>query len=168
MTKQQEKFFEENMNLVYYTISRYYPTHIGDEDIIQEGMLGLFRAVNDFDPEKGAFSTFAIYKIRGAIANEFKKVSRRVPTVSLDGMRGSDSDDGECTLDQFIVGSPDEGYTDWTPLMKKLTDQEKVVLKGLIEGNTQADMARAMGVSRQRVEQIMRKIKKKWIAVMET
>ncbi len=167
MTKQQEQFFEENMNLVYYTISRYYPANIGDDDIIQEGMLGLFRAVNDYNPEKGAFSTYAIRKIRGAISNEFKKAAYKVPTVSLDGLREDDSGDDFALID-LIVGDPDEGYTDWTPLMKKLTDQEKVVFNGLLEGNTQSDMARAMGLSRQRVEQIMRKIKKKWKAVMDT
>lgn len=167
MTKQQEQFFEENMNLVYYTIRRYYSKHINDDDIIQEGMIGLYRAVMDYDPEKGQFSTHAVHKIRGAISQAIKIITRRAPTVSLDGMRDN-YEDGEYTLDQFIVGSPDEGYTDWTPLMKKLTDQEKVVLNGLIEGNTQSDMARVMGVSRQRVEQIMRKIKKKWLLVMDT
>ncbi|MEX1112627.1 MAG: sigma-70 family RNA polymerase sigma factor [Candidatus Andersenbacteria bacterium] len=66
----RQQFIEANLRLVVNVAKRY--TRPGDAegllDLIQEGNLGLFRAVERFKPELGhRFTTYAMYWIRQAI-----------------------------------------------------------------------------------------------------
>ena len=50
------------------------PKQIDIEDLISAGTVGLIRAVDDFDPAKGAkLETYARYRIRGAILDELRR-----------------------------------------------------------------------------------------------
>jgi RNA polymerase sigma factor for flagellar operon FliA len=50
------------------------PVQIDIEDLISAGTLGLIKAVDDFDPSRGAkLETYARYRIRGAILDELRK-----------------------------------------------------------------------------------------------
>ena len=49
-----------------------------DEDLIQEGMLGLFQALRDYDPDRGtAFRTFAVLCVRRQLYSAVEAASRR-------------------------------------------------------------------------------------------
>lgn len=63
----REEIIQINLPLVYSIAKKYY--HYIDKDIlIQEGCIGLIKAVDKFDVNKGfKFSTYAIYCIDGAI-----------------------------------------------------------------------------------------------------
>lgn len=66
----RRQFLEANLRLVVYVAKRY--AAAGDTetllDLIQEGNLGLFRAVERYDPSFATrFSTYAVYWIRQAI-----------------------------------------------------------------------------------------------------
>lgn len=166
MTKQQEQLVEENMNLVYFTIARYYPQCRGNDDIIQIGMMGLCKAAKLYDESKGAFSTYAIRKIRGEICGEFRKETRRIKTISLDSE--CNTTHGEAvTLQEFIVGDEDEGYVDLTPLHKALSPQQRAVFDLLQQGLTLVTIGKQLGISHQRVNQLLRIIQKKWSKIMD-
>jgi RNA polymerase sporulation-specific sigma factor len=165
MTKQQQQLVEDNMNLVYFTIARYYPRHIGDEDIIQIGMVGLCRAATSYDDSKGQFSTYAIVKIRSAISYEFRKDNKRVKTISLDGDR--DAEHGDVyTLQELVAGDVDEGYVDVKPMYQVLDVRQREIFDLLRQGKNMAEIGRIMGVSHQRIHQQVRIIRKKWNKVM--
>ncbi|MCX7829367.1 MAG: sigma-70 family RNA polymerase sigma factor, partial [Thermanaerothrix sp.] len=45
------------------------------QDLVQEGMVGLIEAVDNFDPLRGLkFSTYAYYRIRGRMINFLTRV----------------------------------------------------------------------------------------------
>lgn len=53
-------------------------------DLVQEGIIGLIEAAENFEPERGvAFSLFAIHRIRGRMLNYLEKEGNR-PAVSLE------------------------------------------------------------------------------------
>ena len=57
-------------------IHRSFPNFIELDDLIGYGQLGLAQAAQDFDPERGIqFSTFAYYRIRGAILDGANQMS---------------------------------------------------------------------------------------------
>lgn len=72
----RQRFIEANLRLVVHIAKRYVPHGDPDAllDLVQEGNLGLFRAVERFDPTMGTrFSTYATYWIRQAIQRALAK-----------------------------------------------------------------------------------------------
>ena len=57
------------------------PQSLDYEDITSQGILGLIRAIDSFDPSRGVdFKTYAFYRIKGAILDELRIFSRRSRT----------------------------------------------------------------------------------------
>lgn len=59
-----------HMSLIYYTMQKLnlrLPCGMSQEDVMQYGCIGLIEAIDGFNEEKGKFSTFAYFRIRGAI-----------------------------------------------------------------------------------------------------
>ena len=163
MTRQQ--LIEDNMRLVNYTICRYYPWHKDNEDVIQTGMIGLIKAADSWDTERSSFSNYAVWKIRAEIQMFVRKYYvNQVPAVSLDVEINNESDTS--SLIDFQVGSPDVDYFDVRPVYKTLTPREKQVFDLLRLGMSQSDIARELGLCRERVGQCTRKIRLKWEKTM--
>ncbi|MFH0880569.1 MAG: FliA/WhiG family RNA polymerase sigma factor, partial [Lentisphaerota bacterium] len=53
------------------------PSHVALEDLLQAALVGLFQAIEHFDPHQGvAFEAFAYRRIRGAILDELRAADR--------------------------------------------------------------------------------------------
>jgi RNA polymerase primary sigma factor len=61
---------DEHMGLVRSIAFRYRGLGLPDEDLVQEGAIGLLKAIDEYDPERGAtFSTYAFWRIRAAVTH---------------------------------------------------------------------------------------------------
>lgn len=75
----RKKLIESNLRLVISIAKHYKSTNLPLEDLIQEGNLGLIKAIERFDYKKGfKFSTYATWWIRQAINQHVIKRKRMI------------------------------------------------------------------------------------------
>ena len=73
------RMIESNLRLVVFVAKRYQNRGLAMADLVGEGNLGLFQAVEKFDPERGfRFSTYATWWIRHAIERGLMNQARVV------------------------------------------------------------------------------------------
>lgn len=176
---------EANMGLVHAVVN-HYPAQVGcatRDDLVQAGAIGLMRAIERFDPERGvAFSTFAVYWIRQGIQRELANHSEvvRVPVheqerrrkaggsprarvASLDAPLPTAANDGSPrTLhDRLGRGGGQlesleraESQARVRVAVSSLSARQQRVLHQRTRDVTLATIAPELGVSRERVRQI--------------
>ncbi len=75
----RRELIEKNLRLVVSVVKRYRGMGLPFEDLIQEGNIGLMKAVDRFDPEKGhRFSTYATWWIRQAVGRAVSDKGRQI------------------------------------------------------------------------------------------
>lgn len=76
----RQEMISSNTGLVAFVAHKYKVNSLSFDDLMQEGLVGLIRAVDRFDPERGnCFSTYAIFWIRQAISRLIVKQDKVVP-----------------------------------------------------------------------------------------
>ncbi len=87
--KEREEFIEQNLGLVHTICRRFAGKGIEYEDLYQSGCMGLVKAYDAFDEERGlCFSTYAVPVIMGCVRRLFRdggavKVSRCVKELGM-------------------------------------------------------------------------------------
>jgi len=75
---ERERLITDNVDLVRYEVDRVasgLPAQVDREDLVSAGMIGLIKAVDRYDPGRGAsFRTYACTLTRGAILDELRKM----------------------------------------------------------------------------------------------
>jgi RNA polymerase primary sigma factor len=86
----RKRLVEKNLRLVVTVAKKYRGMGLPFEDLIQEGNIGLIKAVDKYDPERGyKFSTYAVWWIRQAVQRAVADKGRtiRVPVHMGEKMR---------------------------------------------------------------------------------
>jgi RNA polymerase primary sigma factor len=102
----REEMIAANLRLVGFVARRYRGLGVPFEDLVQEGTVGLVRAVDRFDHRRGAkFSTFAVWWIRRAITDAVHN-GRTIRIPSPAGRRLAAVDRAEEELRRHGVAPP--------------------------------------------------------------
>ena len=151
------------------------------DDLIQEGMIGLYKAINIYDDQKNHnFSAFASLCIRRQMQNAVKNANRKknaplnsyVPIKYYDGSNTSDDDKINKLVIVDDTSDIEKNYIDKETnaiLISKtkdiLTDTQFRVLQMFIRGESYEKIAQSLGVSQKKVDNLLQAIKKKLRAI---
>ena len=84
---------EHNLRLVAHIMKKYYAAESDQEDLVSIGTIGLIKAVDSFDPDKGTrLATYAARCIENEILMHFRARRRTAGTVSLSEPMENDSE----------------------------------------------------------------------------
>ncbi|CAN5878478.1 RNA polymerase sporulation sigma factor SigH [soil metagenome] len=146
------------------------------EDVVQEGMIGLYKAVRDFDPShQSSFRSFADLCVTRQIISAVKSATRQKHTplnsyVSLHLPAHHDDDAGAEIVDEIAAEAmdPAEAVVSAAELTmleeyfaEILSDLEAEVLQRYVEGETYVEIADALNRHTKSIDNALQRIKKK-------
>ena len=169
---------EKYKDLVNMKVSKYFIIGAEKEDIIQEGMIGLFKAIQGFDTTKqNSFKTFANMCIERQLITAIK-TSNRQKHMPLNGYlslntAAYDEDEDTTVLEVFDSHQTEDPLDTITKkeyykrvedaIDKNLSDFEKQVLARFIKGESYVTIAEKLDTPVKSIDNAIQRIRKKAI-----
>jgi RNA polymerase sporulation-specific sigma factor len=157
--------------------SSYFLAGGDSEDLIQEGLIGLYKAVRDFRADKEtSFRSFAELCITRQIITAIKTATRfkhaPLNTYVSFSQTPAGQDDGECTLGDALPGpgvddpavcviSTQELQSLVFCLGTGLSPLESDALRYYLEGNSYEEMAELLGCDTKTIDHALQRVKRK-------
>ncbi len=153
------------------------------DDIEQEGMIGLFKAVRDFRPDRqSSFRAFAELCVTRQIITAIKAATRQKHQalnqyVSLSGLRGPDNGDDRLVDDLLDHQVPDpadevvssESMSELRAMMAEMLSRLEVdVLRLYVEGRSYQEISALLGRHVKSIDNALQRIKRKLEAHLES
>ena len=111
LTQAKGRFIESNLRLVINIAKGYMGKGLSLCDLIQEGNIGLMKAVDKFEYQRGyKFSTYATWWIRQAISRAIAEQSRviRIPVHIVEDVNKINKITGELVRERGVEPAPEE------------------------------------------------------------
>jgi RNA polymerase sporulation-specific sigma factor len=157
--------------------SSYFLAGGDSEDLIQEGLIGLYKAVRDFSPALSSFRSFAELCVTRQIITAIKTATRFKHSplnsyVSFSHTPAGQEGDGDCTLGDALPGpsvddpsvcviSTEELQSLVFTLGSGLSSLEADALKLYLEGESYEDMAERLGCDTKTIDNALQRVKRK-------
>ena len=174
-----EFLLDKYKELVNMKVGKYFIIGAEREDMIQEGMIGLYKAIQNFECEKqSSFKSFANMCVERQMITAIKTSNRQkhMPLngyLSLNSSAGEEDEEGKDLMDIFnanLIEDPletitkKEYYKDIeNTIDKSLSEFEKQVLKGFINGQSYEQSATKLDTQAKSVDNAIQRIRKKAI-----
>ncbi len=175
-TDAEEIIFHRYKNYVKSKARTYYLIGADNDDIVQEGMIGLYKAVRDFNPDKNiTFRSFADVCITRQILTAIRTANRNKHTplnasISINAP-AFDDDSGTTFIDlihESSISNPEELYIIDESLKeikkqisKRLSAFENHVLEFYLDGLSYVEISEKMNKSIKSIDNALQRIKKK-------
>ena len=163
------KLIEHNLRLVAHIIKKYYSRTADQDDLISIGTIGLIKAVNTFDYQKGVrLATYASRCVENEILMYFRAGKKTAQDISISEPIDSDRDGQQLTLIDVLAAEDTladdleiklNGQHLRRYMAEALDEREYRIIDwryGLTSGKemTQRDVAKELGISRSYVSRI--------------
>jgi len=144
-----------------------------NDDLIQEGMIGLFKAVRDYDEEAGSFFRFAELCINRQIYTAIESAARKKhgPLNSYISLSGESSEADGVSFGGTVAANdqnPEQMMIDrenlddfLSRIYDHLSAMEKQVMDAYLEGMNYRQIAEAMGTPEKSVDNALQRIRAK-------
>jgi len=172
----EEYLLNKYKNFVRSKARSYFLIGADHEDIVQEGMIGLYKAIRDFRPDKlSSFRAFAELCITRQIITAIKTATRQkhIPLNSYVSLNKPlyDEESDRTLLDVIIEGratNPEEliiGQEDLNSIHHKidevLSGLEQEVLRAYLDGKSYQEIADNLGRHVKSIDNALQRVKRK-------
>ena len=179
----QNALFERYKDIVNMKANKFYIIGAEREDMAQEGLIGLYKAIKSFDSTKqNSFKTFANLCIERQLITAIKSSNRQkhIPLNSSFSLNLSAYDEGDNTevlevLDTKTAEDPldtitKKEYFEYVEnkIDESLSSFEKQVLNRYIQGESYNDIAERLDTPIKSVDNAIQRIRKKAGKFLET
>ena len=162
-------------NFVRSKARSYFLIGADHEDIVQEGMIGLYKAIRDFQPSRlSSFRSFAELCVKRQIITAIKAATRQkhVPLNSYVSLNKPLYDEeSDRTLLDVIEGrvtNPEDLYISQedlariqTQITEVLSDLERQVLDAFMDGKSYQEIAELLGRHVKSIDNALQRVKRK-------
>lgn len=159
---------ERNIRLALVAANLFKNTRIPSEDLFSIACMGLVKAAQRFQPDRGAaFSTFAIPVMKNEILLELRRMNKSVPaSVSLNDLVAIGND--ECELGELIQDGESNVWDHVLveELLQKIEsaiyqqkEKNRRIIFCFLDGIKQPENARINGVSQPQVSRVIKRFK---------
>lgn len=176
-----EYLLDKYKNFVRGRARSYFLVGADHEDIVQEGMIGLYKSIRDFKPDKqSSFRAFAELCVKRQIITAIKTATRQkhVPLnsyVSLNKpLYGEESDRTLLDVIEGRVTNPEElfiGQEDMSHIQEQigtvLSDLEQQVLAAFLDGKSYQEIAEMLGRHVKSIDNALQRVKRKLTHFLE-
>ena len=181
----QDELMRRYYGFVRLKASSYFLAGGDSDDLVQEGMIGLFKAARDFRTDKEtSFRSFAELCVTRQIITAIKTATRfkHQPLnsyVSFSHTPAGQDTDGECTLGDALPGSAveeppvvvistEELQSLVFCLGSGLSKLEAEALRLYLEGSSYEQMAAELGCDTKTIDNALQRVKRKILAHQKT
>jgi len=168
-------------NFVRSKARSYFLIGADHEDIVQEGMIGLYKAIRDFQPTRlASFRSFAELCVKRQIITAIKAATRQkhVPLNSYVSLNKPLYDEeSDRTLLDVIEGrvtNPEDLYISQedlsriqTQISEVLSDLERQVLDAFMDGKSYQEIAELLGRHVKSIDNALQRVKRKLVRFRE-
>ena len=139
---------------------RYYLAGGESEDLVQEGMIGLYGAISSFDPQKNdAFQAYAAVCIHRRLCSAVKTANSQKNRPLSDGVSLEDVAEtlvGISAEDSFFLQERTQVLAE---ARKKLSDKHNLVLDLYLDGYSYTEIAKRTGLTVKAVDNRLQYVK---------
>lgn len=176
-----EYLLDKYKNFVRARARSYFLVGADHEDIVQEGMIGLYKAIRDFRPDKqSSFRAFAELCVKRQIITAIKTATRQkhVPLnsyVSLNKpLYGEESDRTLLDVIEGRVTNPEDlfiGQENVSHIQEQigtvLSDLEQQVLEAFLDGKSYQEIAVMLNRHVKSIDNALQRVKRKLMHCLE-
>ena len=163
---------ERNLRLVSHIVKKYYAKTDCSEDLISIGTIGLIKAVDSFDKDKGIrLATYASRCIENEILMHFRRIKKQCCEVYINDTIEYDKDGNALTVEDTLKSDFDieedfEMKTQWSKVKRYIESmdderaREIIILRYGLNNKkplTQREVADRLNISRSYVSRIEKK-----------
>ena len=171
--KAKEVLVERNMRLVAHVAKKYQNVNEEMEDLLAVGCIGLIKAIDSFDAEKGRLATYACRCIDNEILMLLRSKKKYSRDVSIYESIGQDKEGNEICLLDIIEANQEHAQDQMDKqdairclhegMRTVLTKREQMIISmrygfGGQKEQTQLEVGESLGISRSYVSRIEKKV----------
>ena len=175
-TLAEEYLLDKYKNFVWARARSYFLIGADHEDIVQEGMIGLYKAIRDYRPEKlSSFRAFAELCVTRQIITAIKTATRQkhIPLNSYVSLNKPlfDEESDRTLMDVIMEGrvsNPEEILINQEDLIhvndrikRVLSSLEQQVLSAYLDGKSYQEIAETLGRHVKSIDNALQRVKRK-------